>query len=85
MEKCDMCRDLLANGEKPACVAACTMRCLEIGEYSNLESVYGVHTPVPLPDSSQTKPSLIVVPHRFAKADAHLISMPEESVASDQL
>lgn len=30
--KCDLCRDLLAAGEEPACVAACSMRCLRLVE-----------------------------------------------------
>ena len=31
--KCDLCRDLLAAGEEPACVAACSMRCLRLVEF----------------------------------------------------
>lgn len=41
--KCDMCRDLIANGEKPACVAACMTRALDFGPVEELKEKYGTN------------------------------------------
>lgn len=35
--KCDMCKDRLEIGLKPACVAACTMRCLDVGSIGDTQ------------------------------------------------
>lgn len=64
--KCDMCQDLIANGEQPVCVAACPMRVLEHGNLSELKKRYqGVNQVkgMPVPD---TKPSIVIKPHRSA-------------------
>lgn len=34
--KCDMCLERIQEGKEPACVAACTMRCLKVGEIVSL-------------------------------------------------
>ena len=41
MGKCDMCRDLIANGEQPACVAACMTRALQFGPVEELKKKFG--------------------------------------------
>lgn len=37
--KCDLCKDRLEAGEKPACVEACPMKVLTFGELSELDKV----------------------------------------------
>jgi anaerobic dimethyl sulfoxide reductase subunit B len=67
MTKCDLCRDEIDHGRPPACVAACPMRVLEVGEVSELRSRYGSVCDVyPLPDGKMTGPSLVLTPHRDA-------------------
>ncbi len=66
MGKCDFCRDLLENGENPACIDTCPMRCMDYGEISELRAKYGSNAhiePLPLPD--MTKPSLVIKPSRW--------------------
>jgi len=65
MGKCDFCLDLLARGEKPACVSACTLRVLEYGWLDEMggEPVRGPA----LPDPGETEPSMRVRFHRDAK------------------
>lgn len=65
--KCNMCADLLDQGEQPACVAACPMRALEVGELSELEAKYGPLSQVyPLPDADITRPSIVITAHKDA-------------------
>jgi anaerobic dimethyl sulfoxide reductase subunit B len=65
--KCDFCFDLIDGGGTPACVAACPMRALEFGELEDLKSRSGGRDEVfPLPAASQTRPSLLIRPHRDA-------------------
>ena len=65
--KCTMCADLQDNGELPACVAACPMRALEVGELSELEAKYGQLTQVyPMPDADITRPSIVFTAHKDA-------------------
>jgi anaerobic dimethyl sulfoxide reductase subunit B (iron-sulfur subunit) len=86
MTKCDFCRDELAQGYPPTCVAACPNRALDFGEYDELVKKHGDLSAVaPLPDPSVTSPRFICSPHRFAKAlgssagmRGALISNPEE-------
>lgn len=67
--KCDLCKDLIANGENPACVDACPMRAIHWGELEDLKAKYGSESvselPI-LPLSSVTSPSLLIK----AKANA---------------
>lgn len=59
--KCDLCADLLAAGEKPACVTACVMRALEVGDIEELRKKYGNTASVKgLPDAAITHPSLCI-------------------------
>ena len=65
MTKCDLCEDLIANGDQPACVDACPMRALEFGELSELQAKYGIVSGIePLPDPALTLPSVVITPHR---------------------
>ena len=68
MTKCTFCEDLLAQKQSPACVAACVMRVLEVGELEELRAKYGALNAVePLPEASLTNPSVILTPHRQAR------------------
>lgn len=60
--KCDACKPLRENGEKPACVAACPMRALDFGPYDELLAAHpdAVSDIVILPDSSQTSPCTLI-------------------------
>lgn len=64
--KCDMCKDLLAKGEKPVCVTSCPMRVLDYGTVDELKKIYqGVDQIKGMPEPN-TKPSLVITPHRSA-------------------
>lgn len=68
-KKCTSCAPLRAQGEEPACVASCTMRCIDFGDLDELREkhgVEGVRDLSILPDSSITEPSLIVSPKNEA-------------------
>jgi len=67
MTKCDFCIDYLYEGRNPACVDACPMRALEFGYFDTLSARRGTTAVVfPLPDPAQTKPGLVIRPHRDA-------------------
>jgi anaerobic dimethyl sulfoxide reductase subunit B len=67
--KCDFCRDLLAAGKPPACVAACPMRALSYGVLDELQKKAGtVNQTLGMPDAATTDPSLVILPHRHALA-----------------
>ena len=71
MTKCDFCRDLLDQGENPACVDACPMRCLKFGELDELREQYGDLAAIePLPLADLTHPSLVITPHKHAQSSA---------------
>lgn len=59
MQKCDFCLDRLAEGEAPACAAACPMLALEAGPLEVLEQEYDTDLNAEgMPDPAQTRPSL---------------------------
>lgn len=65
--KCDFCRDFLAAGQPPACVAACPLRVLDYGELHELQQKYGtVNQTKGMPRADTTHPALIIAPHRDA-------------------
>ena len=68
MTKCTGCYDLLAEGLKPICVAACPLRALEFGPMDELRTKYGRGVTVaPLPVSTLTTPNLLVHPSRACR------------------
>jgi anaerobic dimethyl sulfoxide reductase subunit B (iron-sulfur subunit) len=83
MTKCTFCDDLLAQGQNPACVDACVMRCLKSGELSDLRAQYGsVDAIEPLPVAELTKPALVITPHKNSqfsgKGTGKILNLPEE-------
>ncbi len=62
VDKCDLCRDRIAEGKNPICVDACPLRALEFGDIEELraahpEAVAGI---APLADPALTTPSLLI-------------------------
>ncbi len=83
MTKCDLCKDLLAKGENPACVDSCPMRCLEVGELSDLRAKHGfVNAIEPLPAANITNPALVITPHLHSQKsgsnNGRILNLPEE-------
>lgn len=67
--KCDSCKDLRAEGQNPACVDACVMRCLKFGDLDELKAEYGddlVRELPVLPSATQTNPSFLIKPKNEA-------------------
>lgn len=65
--KCDFCKDLLAAGKQPACVASCPLRALGFGQLDELREKHGKTDQVRgMPGPERTKPSLVITPHRDA-------------------
>lgn len=83
MSKCDFCRDEIATGGVPACVAACPTRALTFGERDDLQSAAkGWKAFAPLPDPSCTAPGSVFKPHALSKpveSTAGRIANPEEN------
>lgn len=82
MTKCDFCQDLQAKGLKPACVDACVMRVLDVGELDELRAKYGnVSAIEPLPMSELTEPAVVITPHKHAQTSGsgtgHILSVEE--------
>jgi anaerobic dimethyl sulfoxide reductase subunit B (iron-sulfur subunit) len=68
MTKCDMCVDLVDAGEVPWCVSSCVTRALEMGPIDDLRAEYGgLDALAPLPAGTQTRPSLVITPHRHGQ------------------
>jgi anaerobic dimethyl sulfoxide reductase subunit B (iron-sulfur subunit) len=64
MQKCDLCRDYLADGKIPVCVSACPMRALDFGLLDELRNRYGENaTLYPLPPGDSVGASWVVKPH----------------------
>ncbi len=64
MTKCDMCRDFLAAGREPACVAACPSRALAVAPRKEAARRLGRADVAPLPPASITEPNMSVIAHR---------------------
>lgn len=70
MSKCDFCVDLQAKGEQPVCVATCPLEAIKFGPIDELRAKYGVVSDVKgLPDSSITKPNLVIKAHQGAEKE----------------
>ena len=85
-QKCDMCKDLIDNGENPVCVQSCQVRCLEYGELDDLKAAHPEATGLidPLPKNAGTEPSSIYTPHRMNPNDAlsgEVRNAPEEIIS----
>lgn len=81
MTKCTLCNDYLEEGKLPACVAACPMRVLEIGDLDELERKYGKHNNVfPLPPEHHTRPSVIIKKHHSAEKSKNWTIINQEEV-----
>ncbi len=82
MTKCNMCYDLVDQGEKPACVQACPYRAMDFGPLDELQEKYGTfNDPAPLPDPSITKPSVVYSPNNVTKVtgdtSGHMTNLEE--------
>jgi anaerobic dimethyl sulfoxide reductase subunit B (iron-sulfur subunit) len=82
MTKCNMCYDLVDNGQRPACVDACPYRAMDFGELEELHQKYGDFAdPAPLPDPSFTQPSIVYNPSHMTKTskngDGHIMNLEE--------
>lgn len=64
--KCDSCYALRQDGQNPACVDACIMRCLKFGEIDEMKEKGMVRDLPILPSSKDTKPNVLIKPRKAA-------------------
>ncbi|MEC4176761.1 DMSO/selenate family reductase complex B subunit [Adlercreutzia sp. R21] len=79
--KCDFCKDLMEQGEDPACVASCLGRCIKFGDIDELRAQYGDNADIkPLASSSETGPCMVINRHRLNPDDVEgtIVSPVEE-------
>lgn len=66
VRKCDGCFDWVSNGLQPACVGACSTRCLQFGPIDELELAHSGESLVKdtffLPSSTETGPNILINP-----------------------
>ena len=69
--KCDGCRDLVAKGKQPACVASCMMRALHFGPVDELRAQYGddLVSALPCYPDGETGPNFLVKARACALED----------------
>lgn len=65
--RCDGCADLVAAGEKPACVMACPARALKLGDAEEMSKLGDRGDVAPLPDASETEPNYFMTATRDAR------------------
>lgn len=61
--KCDGCKDRLAEGKQALCVEACPLRALDFGEISHLKAVHTedlLFSIPPLADETYTSPNMLI-------------------------
>ncbi|WP_392564044.1 DMSO/selenate family reductase complex B subunit [Orbus wheelerorum] len=82
MSKCDGCYERVSQGLKPVCVDSCPQRALEFDDINVLREKYGNERDIaPLPNSSLTKPNIVINTHAHAKCSGDTIGRilnPEE-------
>jgi anaerobic dimethyl sulfoxide reductase subunit B (iron-sulfur subunit) len=85
--KCDFCKDLLEQGQPPACVAACSAQALDFGELADIKAAHAdaVQQVAPLADPGMTTPSLFITPRRGYSdgIKATSFNLPEELQACE--
>ena len=66
--KCDMCKDIVAAGGEPACVASCMMRALKFGPIDELKAKYGPNLVTALHcfPGNGTVPNILIKPRECA-------------------
>jgi len=64
MGKCDFCVDQIIQGKDPYCVGACPVRAIHYGDISDLRNKYGTLDKIEGMPEPETKPSLVIVPHK---------------------
>ncbi len=70
VNKCDFCRDLLAEDKPPICVASCPLRALDYGPLDTLRQKYGNYSQTKgMPEANITQPALVITPHRHATSN----------------
>lgn len=64
VRKCDGCIGWIENGMQPACVGACSTRCLKFGEVEALAAEYpdAVRELSVIPEASKTNPNFLIMP-----------------------
>ena len=82
MTKCNMCADLVDQGQRPACVEACPYRAMDFGLLDELQAKHSnFNAPAPLPDSGITNPSVVYNPNKATKlsgdTSGHLMNLEE--------
>lgn len=65
--RCDGCADLIAAGEKPACVMACPARALKFGDADAMGKLGERGNVAPLPDPTETEPNYFMTATPDAK------------------
>ncbi|RKS87580.1 anaerobic dimethyl sulfoxide reductase subunit B (iron-sulfur subunit) [Orbus hercynius] len=82
MSKCDGCYERVSEGLKPVCVDSCPQRALEFDDITVLREKYGHERDIaPLPQSSLTKPNIVINVHAHAKPSGDTVGRvlnPEE-------
>lgn len=76
--RCDGCADLVAAGEKPACVMACPARALKFGPVEDISGLGERCNIAPLPDPSETTPNYFIT----ATADAKPAGSKDGEIAN---